>query len=393
MTRFLARRALSGLITLFLFLSLMFFAIQLILPGDVISHLALQLSKTEMIELRTELGLDLPIWQRYFLWLGNIVRGRFGTSYAQPGGETFPVILLIQAVIPASVLVFGLGTALAFLLGQWLGRMTVWQAWRHRRWGRLMSESASFGSILLYTAFPPWLAFVLLYLFVVKYSVFPRSFDNTLWMIGPYTRFWVMSRMLYMLAAVLVVLLILNGLLYRWRRRWIPVPVFLLVAAAAWMGTWYLAGWWVYALDVIRVAALPMVAYVLLSFGEIMLIMQTSMRDSLHDDYVMAAIGKGLPDPVVRDRHVGRNAILPVLSRLVISLPYLLTGAVMIEFAVGWPGIGTNLFFAVGQQDVNVAMGLLVIIGVISLGARLLLDMLVALFDPRIRYVGRSGMV
>ena len=116
-------------------------------------------------------------------------------------------------------------------------------------------------------------------------------------------------------------------------------------------------------------------------------------NDGLHDDYVMAAIGKGLPDPVVRDRHVGRNAILPVLSRLVISLPYLLTGAVMIEFAVGWPGIGTNLFFAVGQQDVNVAMGLLVIIGVISLGARLLLDMLVALFDPRIRYVGRSGMV
>jgi len=392
MTRFLLRRALSGLIALFLFLSVMFFAIQLILPGDAISHLALQLTQSEMIQLRYELGLDLPIWQRYFQWIGNVVHGRFGMSYAQPG-QNLPVFLLVKAVLPSTLLVFGVGTALAFLLGQWLGRVTAWQAWRHRRWGRVLRDSASFGSIMLYTAFPPWLGFLLLYLFVLQRSILPTSFDNVLWLNAPYPQFWVMSRMLYSLAIIVAVLLALNSLLHRWRRRWIPVPVFLVTAATAWLMTWYLADWWIYALDIMRVAILPLLAYILLSFGEIMLIMQTNMRDTLHDDYVQTAVAKGLPDNVVRDRHAGRNALLPVMSRLVISLPYLLTGAVMIEFTLGWPGVGTTLFYAVGRQDINVALGLIVIIGVISLGARLVLDMLVVLFDPRVRYVARSGTV
>lgn len=114
--------------------------------------------------------------------------------------------------------------------------------------------------------------------------------------------------------------------------------------------------------------------------------MRASVLDTMHEPYIITARAKGLPDHVVRDRHVTRNAILPVLSALLIRLPILLTGAVMIEQSLDWEGIGTTLFFAVGRQDIFVVMGLILVIGTISLVTRIILDIVHAALDPRIRY-------
>jgi peptide/nickel transport system permease protein len=70
----------------------------------------------------------------------------------------------------------------------------------------------------------------------------------------------------------------------------------------------------------------------------------------------------------------------------VISLPYLITGVVIVESSVGWPGMGTNMWNALYWQNMPVVMGTLLIVGVISLVARLVLDVLTAYLDPRIRY-------
>ena len=79
------------------------------------------------------------------------------------------------------------------------------------------------------------------------------------------------------------------------------------------------------------------------------------------------------------------------LSRFAVSLPYLLTGLVIIERAVGWPGLGSFLFRAVDAQDMPVVLDTLVVIGLVILVVRLVMEVLTALLDPRIRLHGSGG--
>jgi peptide/nickel transport system permease protein len=151
-------------------------------------------------------------------------------------------------------------------------------------------------------------------------------------------------------------------------------------------GSWYTFEFEQQAFDILSRAAIPTITYTALSFGETMLIMRTSMADTLEEEYITVARAKGLPERIVRNKHAVRNAILPVVSRLVITLPYLMTGVVIIEDVFGWPGVGSALFDSLHQQDMPIAMAIMLFVGLFSLISRLLLDVLLAYFDPRIRY-------
>lgn len=380
MIRFIIRRLLSGLLILFLFQTAVFFIVQIILPGDFVSHLVLGLTLSEAQEMREAIGLDLTLWERYLAWLMSLLQGDLGLSYTWFGGSGASVVSILKSVVPASILVFGLGTLIAFVIGQWLGKVTAWQG------PGFVSGSVTFSAIALYTSFPPWLAFLMVYFIVNRFGLLPRYFDNTMWRNAGMGIDEVMLAMTYTLIFAFVNVFIIRAivqLLVKWA---FPTVVYVALLIAIWVGTWQFMGIYPYALNIAQVAALPLLAFVLLSFGEILLIMRASVLDTLHEPYIITARAKGLPDHVVRDRHVTRNAILPVISALLIRLPILLTGAVMIEQSLDWEGIGTTLFFAVGRQDIFVIMGLILVIGTISLVTRIILDITHAALDPRIRY-------
>ena len=379
MIRFIIKRLLSGLLILFLFQTAVFFIVQIILPGDFVSHLILGLTLSEAQEMRAALGLNLPLWERYLAWLMSLLQGDLGISYSNFGVGT-SVMTILKTAIPASILVFGLGTLIAFVIGQWLGKVTAWQG------PGFLSGSVTFSAIALYTSFPPWLAFLMVYFLVNRFGLLPRYFDNNLWMRAGIGVDEVMLAMTYTLIFAVINLFIIRAIFQLLVKRAFPNVVFVALLIAIWVGTWQWMGIYPYALNVAQVAALPLLAFVLLSFGEILLIMRASVLDTMHEPYITTARAKGLPDHVVRDRHVTRNAILPVISALLIRLPILLTGAVMIEQSLDWEGIGTTLFFAVGRQDIFVVMGLTLVIGTISLVTRIILDIIHAALDPRIRY-------
>jgi peptide/nickel transport system permease protein len=365
MIRFIIRRLLSGLLVLFLFVTAVFFIVQIILPGDFVSHLILGLTLSEAQEMREALGLNLPMWERYLAWLMSLLQGDFGTSYSNFGVGT-SVISILKSVIPATILVFGLGTLIAFVIGQWLGKVTAWQG------PGFVSGSVTFSAIALYTSFPPWLAFLMVYFVVNRFGLLPRFFNNSLWRSAPVGMDEVMLAMTYTLIFAFINVFIIRAIFKLLINRTFPNVVFAALLIAIWVGTWQWMGIFPYAYNISQVAALPLLAFVLLSFGEILLIMRASVLDTMHEPFIITARAKGLPDSVVRDRHVTRNAILPVISALLIRLPILLTGAVMIEQSLNWEGIGTTLFFAVGRQDIFVT--------------RIILDITHAALDPRIRY-------
>lgn len=383
MLKFILKRTVSGVVALLLFTFLMFVIIEVALPGDYATPFRLEMTGDEIAAFRETLGLDRPIPVRYWIWLRNLITSGLGQESSRFGRG-----LQLKSVIPPTVLVFVVGLGCAYLLGGWLGRLTGWRpGWK--------SDGITLVGIATYTLFPPFLGFLMVrYLGNPMFDLRNRLIDDprgALWLEAPVTEQDVMLTM----AATLIVVAALYVVIGSWvaRRknlRMLSLPAFVVIAGVSY-------GWWVYrsidvfALDILFDGALAILAFLLLSYGEFMLVMQTSMASVAHDDYILVARAKGIPDRKIRDRHAARNALLPLLSRFAVSLPYLLTGLVIIERAVGWPGVGSFLFQAVDAQDMPVIMDTLVVIGVITLVVRLVMEVLTAVLDPRIRVQFEGG--
>jgi peptide/nickel transport system permease protein len=101
-------------------------------------------------------------------------------------------------------------------------------------------------------------------------------------------------------------------------------------------------------------------------------------------------LAKGVPGRLIRDRHVGRNAVLPVISRLITSVPYLISGLIIIEQQLGLDGVAGLFFRAIETADVPVILGILVVVGLIGLALRIVLDAVEAVLDPRLRIEGQA---
>jgi len=119
--------------------------------------------------------------------------------------------------------------------------------------------------------------------------------------------------------------------------------------------------------------------------------MRQSMLEVVRQDYVQTARAKGLPEPVVIGKHALRNALLPVVTILGLSLPGLIGGSVIIESIFAIPGMGQLMVQSVFSRDYPVIMGNLVIVATLTLLANLFADLAYGLVDPRIRFAGRRG--
>jgi peptide/nickel transport system permease protein len=386
MTRFILKRFLWAALTLFLFTTVMFFLVQVIIPNDFTVQFALGMTRSQREALQEELGLDLPLWQQYINWFRNFFNGNFGDSF-----YGYPILEMFRTTIPVSLLVFLMGTVIAFMVGLGLGRFIGW------RGSGPITSITTFSGIALYTTFPPWLAWLMTYFIGRRVGFFRAVFgsyafedlDHAIWGdLGDLelTPSMISTRMVLSILVITVLIILLDTLLARLTKRKQPVWVLLPLIVGGTIGSWYVFDIGPQAMDILSRAAIPMLTYALLSFGETMLIMRTSMADILEEEYISVARAKGLPERIVRDKHAVRNAILPVVSRLIITLPYLMTGVVIIEDVFNWPGLGSQLWDSLYQQDMPVALAILLFVGLFSILARIVLDILLAYFDPRLRY-------
>jgi peptide/nickel transport system permease protein len=119
--------------------------------------------------------------------------------------------------------------------------------------------------------------------------------------------------------------------------------------------------------------------------------MRQSMLEVVRQDYIQSARAKGLPERVVIGKHALRNALLPIVTILALSVPGLIGASVIVESIFAIPGMGQLMFQAVFERDYPVIMGNLVIVSTLTLVANLIADVCYALVDPRIRVGGRRG--
>ena len=146
---------------------------------------------------------------------------------------------------------------------------------------------------------------------------------------------------------------------------------------------------WSRAGDRLRHLALPLATLTLIGIGGTARYVRGAMRDVLSQPFVRAARAKGLSTFQVTRRHVARNAIIPVVTLLGLSLPALFSGTVFVETVFAWPGVGRRLVEAVQARDYPVVMGATVVSAVLVVTGNFLADIATAWIDPRVRQAVR----
>ena len=136
----------------------------------------------------------------------------------------------------------------------------------------------------------------------------------------------------------------------------------------------------------LRHLTLPALSLGLLRITIFMRYTRTSVLEVIHSDFVRTARAKGVPASKVIVKHVLRNALMPVVTIIGLSLPLLVSGAVVIEAIFQWPGTGLLFLTAVNQRDAPVIMGFVLLSAVVVLLSNLLTDVAYSWVDPRIRY-------
>jgi ABC-type dipeptide/oligopeptide/nickel transport system permease component len=137
--------------------------------------------------------------------------------------------------------------------------------------------------------------------------------------------------------------------------------------------------------DVARHMLLPSLTFGLTAYAQFMLILRTSLLDALTEDYIVTAQAKGLGATTILRRHALRNALLPVTTMIGLAVGGLASGAIIIETAFSWPGVGNALYQAVSKHDYPMLSGAFVFITAAVVFANLIVDLLYGLLDPRVR--------
>lgn len=140
------------------------------------------------------------------------------------------------------------------------------------------------------------------------------------------------------------------------------------------------------AWDLIKHMIMPVMALSFQLIAPLIRYTRGSMLEVLNEEYVKTARSKGITERQVMFRHVFRNAFIPIITEIGMLVPFLLGGAVVVEQIFSWPGMGSLLMTAISNRDYPVIMGVTCLIAIAVLVTNIMLDIIYALLDPRIRY-------
>ncbi len=332
MIRYALGRILAAIPILLGVATIVFFVLSLA-PGDPTSiYFGPGMSPEDMAQVHMSLRIEDPLLIRDGRWLLAFLQGDFGYSLA----AGMPARARILAALPNTILLAGVALLLAFFIGIFLG---VVQAIRQNTW----VDAVLSGAALFFYSMPSfWLAIMLILIFGVG--------ARNLW---------------------------------DWPFSFPPSGI----TSAG----YDLLSPWDQLKDRIHHLVLPALSLTLVLAAGVSRYVRTSMLEVLHQDYIRTARAKGLPESRVILKHGLRNALIPVVSLFGLYFPFLLSGAVFVEYVFAWPGMGKLMVDSVLSRDYPVVLaGTFFFGGMVVLG-NLLADLLYGVVDPRIRQGGRRG--
>ena len=323
---FVLRRLGFFVVTLWAAVSLNF-VIPRLMPGNPIQALEAahpHLDPQSIHALTTLLGggYQGSLISQYFTYWGRVFTFNFGISITTSFGTSVTTMVLQH--LPWTIGLVGVTTLLAFILGTLIGLVS---AWRRGTW----LDNALPPIFVITSAFPYfWVGLILIYIFAIRLGIFPQQ--------GAYN--------------------FLND-------------------TPGWNGH--------YVVDVFEHAVLPGLTILLTAIGGWILTMRNNVITVMAEDYVRTARAKGLKPWRIMWAYVGRNAILPNLAGFAMSLGFVVSGAIVVEYVFNYPGLGTLLLTAVQGLDYPLMQALFLLITFAVLLSVLAADVVTAIIDPRTR--------
>ncbi len=332
--RYILQRVLLVIPMLWILLTLVFFLMR-VAPGDPISAaLGGRLSEEELDTQRHALGLDKPILVQYWDYLSSVFHLDFGTTFT----DNQPILHVVRDNGGATLSLVLSGFFVAMLIGIPLGLLA----------GRLRDRPSDvvirIFAIVTYAA-PIFFLGLLAQIYIAQPLGLPTSKDA-----DALTKFL------------------------------IPERTHILVLDA------FLTGDGELIIDVLQHLLLPAFTLGLLICGVIIRVIRVNLIQTMQSDYVEAAQARGISQGKVMRNHAFRNALIPVITVVGLLLALLLAGAVLTETTFSWPGIGLKLFDYIQQRDYGAVQGIVTIFAIVVIITSLLIDIINAMIDPRVRY-------
>ncbi|EHK73845.1 ABC transporter integral membrane protein [Sinorhizobium meliloti CCNWSX0020] len=283
---------------------------------------------------REAMGLNLPLYQQFFIYCRQAFTGDFGTSVL----TTNPVMADIRRVFPATMELATLGTLIGAFIGVPLGVLAAVKR------GSIADQVVRVIGLVGYSVPIFWLALLALLVFYARlqWVAYPGRID----------------------------------IVYEYS--FTPVTGFYLLDSA-WQGQWDVFR------DVFRHIILPASLLGYFSLAYISRMTRSFMLNELQQEYIVAARAKGLSEARIIWTHALRNAAVPLVTVIALSYAGLLEGSVLTETVFAWPGLGLYITNSLQNADMNAVLGGTIIIGSVFIAINLLSDLLYRTLDPRTR--------
>ncbi|MDN3545071.1 MAG: ABC transporter permease [Roseateles asaccharophilus] len=315
------------------------FFIGRVIPVDpVLAIVGDRATEDQIAQVRAQLGLDLPLWQQFLIYLGKVAQGDFGTSVLSAN----PVLDDIRRVFPATLELATVGILIGAGLGVPLG---VWAAVRR---GGLADQAVRVMGLVGYSVPIFWLGLMALVLFYAKLG----------WVGGPGRIDVAFEYSISPVTGLMLVDTVLGAL-----------------EGNGWEPFW----------NALSHLALPGALLGYFSLAYISRMTRSFMLHELAQEYVVAARAKGLSEARIIWRHALRNAMVPLVTVIALSYAGLLEGSVLTETVFAWPGLGLYITNSLQNADMNAVLGGTLVVGSIFIALNLLSDLLYRLLDPRTR--------
>ncbi|HSS67399.1 MAG TPA: ABC transporter permease [Nocardioidaceae bacterium] len=332
--RYIVQRLLLVIPMMWILMTLVFLLLR-VAPGDPVSAaLGGKISPQALESSKEQLGLNKPLIQQYWDYLWSVVHLNFGTSFT----DNQPIIDVIKQNGGATLSLTTAAFLVAVVVGIPLGLIA----------GRMRDTPSDvlirlFGIITYAT--PIFFAGLLVQVHVAPALGLPTGSDAS-----PETTFIVPDR---------THILLIDAIL---------------------------SGDWPSIVDVVRHLILPSLVLGIFICGVFIRLVRINILQTNQSDYVEAATARGVSPRKVTWNHAFRNALVPVITVLGLQAALLLGGAVLTETTFNWPGIGLKLVKYINGRDYGAVQGIVTFFGLVVIVVGLIVDIINALIDPRVRY-------
>jgi peptide/nickel transport system permease protein len=326
---------------IFILLTMVFLVIR-VLPGDpVLLHFEKQEHPEAIEYMRHRLGLDKPLWMQYFDYVAALFRGDLGQSmqdYSSVGQQIF-------SGFPATLELAVFSMIVAVSVGVFLGVEAS------KSYGKIRDHVIRVFGIVTYAIPVFFLGMVFQMVFAVDLHWLPAGLRLPPRMDPPSG---LNVGNVHFSTGLYTVDSLLGGNIYKF-------------------------------VESLRYLALPSLTLGLVLAGVFIRLTRSNMFETLRLDYVTAARARGLGENTVTYRYALRNAFLPVLTMMGLQFAALLGGAILTETTFSWPGLGSYIFARIKSRDYTAIQGAVVVFGIFVSVVSLIVDLLYAYLDPRIR--------